>query len=355
MSILHARDTANPSPMHHNPLTLGQTPIIVLLLGTLFISGCTSFSHLTRINPADHDGPEASQCGSCHVKQYQEWQGTAHAGAFTSKTFQEAAGSPAEAECLQCHAPLDINAGKTEARFFHQKEGVTCISCHLSQGKMHGPHPTSALFTPHPVQENDTFYLSPSLCASCHGETHTQWQKAAVGQQIRSCQECHMPAVQRRATEGTNLFSNILVSFEEKIQTRSHAITLDNMVNLTGAVTITTLALNQGKDTPALAITVSNNLPHDLPTGTFGEKKIELSLLFLKDGVQVAEKRLVVSNEKEALASGETKKLILPLSLESTHSDTLHLRLERHSPIHAGRPPIILSSRIINSIDKAFY
>ena len=48
--------------------------------------------------------------GSCHVER------TTHAGAFISKNFQETVGSPAEAECQQCHAPLDINAGKTEAR-----------------------------------------------------------------------------------------------------------------------------------------------------------------------------------------------------------------------------------------------
>lgn len=341
--------------MRHNLLALGQTPIIVLLFGALLISGCTSFSHLTRINPEDHDGPEASQCGSCHVKQYQEWQGTAHAGAFTSKTFQEAAGSPVEEECLQCHAPLDINAGKTETRSFHQEEGVTCISCHLSQGKMHGPHPTSALFTPHPVQGNDPLHLSPVLCATCHGETHTQWQKAAAGQQIGSCQECHMPAVERRATEGTNLFSKILVSFEEKIQTRSHAISLENMVNFPGAVTITTLALNQGKDAPALEINICNNLPHDLPTGTFGEKAIELALTFLKEGVQVAETKVAVSNEKQPLAAGETKKIQFPLSAAATRADTLRLNLQRHSESRAGRPPIILSATIIDSISEAFH
>ena len=341
--------------MSQNPLALGQTPIIVLLFGTLFISGCAPFSYLTRISPEGHDGPQASQCGSCHVEQYQEWQGTAHAGAFTSKTFQEAAGSPAEEECLQCHAPLDISTGKTEARFFHQNEGVTCISCHLSQGKMHGPHPISALITPHPVQENDPFYLSPDLCATCHGETHTQWKKAAADQQIRICQECHIPTVQRRATKGTNLFSNILVSFDEKFQTRSHAITLENMANFPGAVTITTRALNQGKNAPALAITINNNLPHDLPTGTFGEKEIQLALIFLKEGVQVAEKTVVVSNEKQALAPGETKKLQIPLSPAATRADTLRLNLERHSESRAGRPPIILSATIIDSVSKAFH
>ena len=338
----------------HNHFTLEQTSIIVLLFGTLFMTSCTPFGHLTRISPDVHEGPQASQCGACHVEQYREWQGSAHAGAFTNKTFQGAAGSPAEEECLKCHTPLGIQE-KQEARSFHQEEGVTCVSCHLSQGKMVGPHATSALFTPHPVQENSQLYQSPALCATCHAETLSQWQKAAAGQQVRSCQDCHMPTVQRRATQGTNLFSTLLVSFEDKVQTRRHAMTLETMANSQGAVTISTLAMNQGPDTPALAIIIGNNLPHDLPTGTFGTKEIQLSLVFLLDGVQVAEKKVMVSDEKNPVAAGDSKKLVLHLSSAAAHADTLYLNLERHSASHAGRPPIILSSKIIDSVSEAFH
>ena len=341
--------------MRHNPLILEQTPIIVFLFGMLFMTSCVPFGHLTRISPEGHEGPQVSQCGTCHVEQYQEWQGSAHAGAFTSKTFQEAAGSPAGEECLQCHTPLGIQEKKTEARSFHQEEGVTCVSCHLSRGKMVGPHATSALFAPHPVQVDSQLYRSPDLCATCHEETQAQWQKATAGQQSKNCQECHMPAVQRRATEGTNPFSNILVSFEDKIQTRSHSTTLENMANSPDAVTITTMAQSHGQDAPALTITIHNNLPHNLPTGTFGAKDIQLALVFLQKGVQIAEKRVVVSDEKQPLAPGDSKRLILPLSSAAAHADTLRLNLERHSDSHTGRPPIILSSKIIDSVSESFH
>jgi Zn-finger protein len=341
--------------MPRNPLTLAQTTTTVLLSVTFFMAGCTSFSQLTQIPPEGQGGPQASQCGACHVEQYQEWQGTAHAKAFTSQSFQEAIGSPEDDGCLGCHTPLGIREGQTEARSFHREEGVTCVSCHLSQGKMHGPHTTSALFTPHSVQVEDPFYLTPALCATCHDETYAQWQKIEAGQKIRSCQGCHQAEVQRNATEGTNVFSNILVSFEEKIPTRSHEISLEKMANFPDGVTLTALALNQGGDTPALKIAIRNKLPHDLPTGTFGKKEIQLSLIFLKDGVQVAEMRVVVSDGKKGLAAGETKSFILPLSLKATLADTLRLNLERHSESHAGRPPIILASKIINSISKAFH
>jgi hypothetical protein len=332
-----------------------QPTTSILLSVIVFMAGCTPFSHLTRVPAEGHDGPQASQCGACHVAQYHEWQGTAHARAFTGKAFQEAAGSPAEEECLQCHSPQDIRAAQLQARSFHQEEGVTCISCHLSQGKMHGPHTASALFTPHPVQEDGQFYQSPALCATCHDETHAQWQRTAAAGKTRSCQECHMPAVQRRATQGTNPVSNLLVSFEDELPTRSHAITLDTMANFPGAVTITALALKTGPDAPALVVTIRNNLPHSLPTGTFGEKEFLLALTFEKEGTDKETIQVSVSDTQHPLASAESKKLIIPLNPAAMTADTLRLDLARHSSSPEHRPPITLSSTIINSIAKAFH
>jgi len=328
---------------------------IGLLLGFLLLAGCTTFGSLTRTSTANHEGPQASQCGACHVDQYREWQVTAHAKAFTSTTFQEAAGSPPEKECLNCHSPLEIRTAQTESRAFHQQEGVTCISCHLSEGKMHGPHASSALFNPHPVEEDRTFYASQSLCAACHAETHTQWQKAAARQETRTCQECHQPVVQRRATQGTNFFSKILVAFEDELPTRSHEITLEKMVNFPGGVTITALAIKTGPNAPALEVTLRNNLPHDLPTGTYGEKEVQLVLTSAKDKELLADKKVQVSNEQHPIAAGETKKIVIPLASTDVLSGTLRLQLERHSESHAGRPPILLASTTIDSVSEALH
>ncbi|MFH2122838.1 MAG: multiheme c-type cytochrome [Pseudomonadota bacterium] len=318
------------------------------------MAGCTSFSHLTRITPEGHDGPQAIDCSACHMQQYQEWQGTAHARAFSNKSFRESTETPEEDGCLRCHSPLGIHEEEAKSRSFHRDEGINCISCHLSQGKMHGPHASSALFSPHPIEE-DPLYLTPALCATCHEETYSQWKKVSTGQKSRSCRQCHQSSKQRYASQGSNLFSNILVSFEEKIQTRSHAVTLEKMANFPDGVNITAFALNKGKDTPTLTINILNNLPHDLPTGTFGKKEIQLSLLFLKGDLQVAAKRLLVSDDRKALTAGESKKIIFPLTLEESRADTLLLQLERHSPNDPERPPIVLSSKIIDSIHEAFY
>ena len=315
-----------------------------ILLGSLLLAGCTTFGDLTRTSTEAHEGPRAIQCGECHGEQYREWQGSAHAKAFTSTTFQEAAGSPPEEECLKCHSPLEIRAGKTESRSFHQQEGVTCISCHLSEGKMYGPHASSALVNPHPVGEDRTFYTSPSLCAACHAETHTQWQKAAARQETRTCQECHQAVVQRRATQGTDFFSNILVAFEDELPTRSHAITLEKMVNFPGGVTITALAIQTGPNAPALEVTLRNNLPHDLPTGTYGEKEIRLVLASATDKKLLVDKIVQVSNEQHPLT---------PLASGDILSGTLRLNLERHSESHAGRLPILLASTTIDPVFEA--
>ncbi|MDD3815733.1 MAG: multiheme c-type cytochrome [Desulfocapsaceae bacterium] len=318
------------------------------------MAGCTSFSHLTRITPDGHDGPQAIHCGACHIQQYQEWQGTAHARAFSSKSFQEATDTPEEDGCLRCHSPLGIHKGEAKARSFHRDEGINCISCHLSQGKMHGPHKSSALFSPHPI-EQDPFYLTPALCATCHEETYSQWKKVSAGQKIRSCQQCHQCSKQCCVTQGTNLFSNVLVSFEKKVQACNHTITLDMMANFPNGVNITALALNKGKEAPTLSINIHNNLPHDLPTGTFGKKEIQLSLLFMKGDLQVTEKKLLVSDERKALTAGESKKIIFPLTPEESRADTLRLQLERYSTNDPERPPIVLSSKIIAAIHEAFH
>lgn len=340
--------------MYSIPRALAHTIVAVFLSWMFFMAGCTSFSHLTRIPPEDHDGPQAIHCSACHMQQYQEWIGTAHARSFSNKSFQEATETPEEDGCLRCHAPLGIHEGEAEARSFHRDEGINCISCHLSQGKMHGPHKSSALFTPHPI-EQDPFYLTPALCATCHEETYSQWKKVAAEQNLRSCQQCHQSTKQCYVSQGTNLFSNVLVSFEEKVMACNHSITLEMMSNFPDGVNMTVHALNKGKDAPTLSINIHNNLPHDLPTGTFGKKEIQLSLLFMKGDLQVTEKRLLVSDERKALTAGESKKIIFPLTPEESRADTLRLQLERYSTNDPERPPIVLSSKIIASIHEAFY
>lgn len=322
----------------YTPINLRWIPILVVLV---LLSGCVSFEHLTSIPPDGITGPKASECGSCHVQQYREWQATVHAKASTSPTFLEAAGNPPEEECLQCHSPLGIRNGQVASRTFNREEGITCVSCHLVDGAMHGPHGSTALVSPHSIKEDRTAYTSPSLCAPCHGETHEQWQKATVGQTAPTCQECHQSSIQRTVTQGNNVFSDILVAFEKKETTRSHDINLERMAQFPGGITVTAPPISRAKTSPLeLEVTIRNNLPHNLPTGTYGSKTLRLVPVIgdkKQQGVEIA-------SAQQALAPGETKKVRLPLADSDLRSDHIRLDLERHSESHSDRNPIVLIS-----------
>ena len=315
----------------------------LIFLGAAGIAGCSSFDHLTRLPAVGEPGPKASECGACHVEQYQEWQLTAHAAASTNAAFQADAGNPPEEECLQCHGPLSSQGKVLQARSFAREEGVSCVSCHLVDGKMLGPHPSTALVSPHPIGGDRAAYGESSFCTPCHVETHEQWQKATVDPTKPTCQQCHLAKVSRTASQGTNFFSDFLVSFEKKLPSRSHDIRLEKMV-ISKEMFAVTMALKSSDPVhPLLEITLHNNLPHDLPTGTYGTKEIRLQLVAEKGDAPLIGLGMVLGTASQALASGQRK--TIELAIPSAYRATpLHLQLIRTSPNDPGRQPIILAS-----------
>ncbi|MDD2463575.1 MAG: multiheme c-type cytochrome [Desulfobulbus sp.] len=324
----------------------------LFISGTAFVAGCNSFDHLTKVPPVGEPGPKAIECGACHVQQYQEWQATAHARSYTNAAFKDAAGNPPEEECLQCHSPLSVHGQEVQARSFNREEGVVCISCHLVDGTMHGPHPSTALVSPHPIVEDPITYASPDFCAPCHGETHEQWQKATASQPRPTCQECHQTGVRRTASQGTNLLSNILVSFEKTLPSHSHDIRLEKMASFPEMVEVTMMIISSAPAQSILEITVLNNLPHDLPTGTYGSKEIRLLLVADKEGRSVNGQGIVLSNAAQALASGAKKTIEISIP-RAYRARPLNLHLVRISPNDPVRKPLILASFPIPSAQEA--
>lgn len=313
--------------------------IAVWLAGS---GGCAPFAHLTTSAEDETKGPTAADCGSCHILQFQEWSASAHAQASTHPAFQEAMATGADDDCLGCHAPLAIRRGDGEARAFHREEGVTCVSCHLSQGTMHGPHPSSALIHPHPVQGGDAFYLGIDICATCHAETAAEYRAATPGQEAPPCLSCHAAPRRRTASQGSGFFSKALVAFEDEVVTRSHAIALNAMAPGTD---LPGLALAGPEQPGRVAIDITNTLPHNLPTGTFGAKRIELVVRFLLAGQEVAVERRAVSADQDALAPGATKRLLFPLVGQAPPADSLQVGLERHSVPPGSRPGVLLTTK----------
>jgi hypothetical protein len=322
--------------------------ILLIALCLAFSGGCASFQHLTTYQEDKKEGPQAADCGSCHVLQFKEWSDSAHAHAYQNVSFQEAFHDSGGEECLGCHAPLEIRQGNTEARSFNRDEGVTCISCHLSQGRMHGPHKSSALLHPHPVQDEDNFYLSVEICAACHGETYNEYRAIAERKEVPACLACHAATRQRTASQGTNFFSNALVAFEDEVSTRSHRISLDNMELASGSIHLAVLGLEHTLPKGRVEIVITNNLPHNLPTGTFGEKNIKVTVRLLQAKKVLVENVAIVSNEQMPLMNGDVKRVAIALADTIQHADSLEIRLERHTTLAGSTPAILLLAKTIS-------
>ena len=178
----------------------------------------------------------AQSCGTCHTEIYAEWAASTHSWAWKDAQFQAELhkktphGGEVSWMCLRCHTPswnqlpqlvVDTSKGMDFAQTIPnpsfnaqlREEGVGCISCHLGDGVILGP--TGEGNAPHPVQKSADF-LKPSLCNNCHqAEAHFPEQNLACffstgkehasspqGQAGESCQDCHMPLVERPAALG---------------------------------------------------------------------------------------------------------------------------------------------------------
>lgn len=311
---------------------------------TLFISnGCSLFSDLTAIEVDSTDGPIATDCGTCHVSQYREWSLSRHASSFQNSVFQEEYSEDAEESCLVCHAPLLVRLDEPIPRPYNLAGGVDCISCHYLEGKMHGPHKGSALFQPHPVEEKDKFYLGVSLCARCHGETLDEYGSAAKDHTLPTCLECHSAPVLRTASQGTDFFSNTLVSFEEQVETRSHDISLALQMIDPSLIPFTVTYVEDNSE--QIEIQIVNNLPHNLPTGTFGQKSIRLFVQFSHGNNSTSQAASFIADETQPLAPGATMKIRFGIPTLLHTGDMMLIRLERLGTPTGTRPPVALASK----------
>jgi nitrate/TMAO reductase-like tetraheme cytochrome c subunit len=286
---------------------------LLFLLSVALFQGCSGFSHLTATDSASSKGPSAKDCGSCHLDQYREWQGSAHNLAYTDPLFRKATDEYDDDSCLPCHIPASVRTKELSARSYNLHEGVSCVSCHLEAGTMYGPHPSSALVNPHPVAADTPFYKSSSLCGVCHEETFATWQEISKEQHtttpVRECQQCHMVQITRTSTRGTNVLSRLLVSFEDEHVVRSHTIALNNMATFAGAVQIRS---ERTIETP-LHIQITNQLPHNLPGGEYTESTVVLTLTPDNGSTVSLSAKIFISDTDTPLAPGESKEIDLQL------------------------------------------
>lgn len=242
---------------------------LVTLPAVCFIS-CTSFEHLTV---SGDQFAHAKDCGKCHVAVYDEWSKSDHAKAFVNPRFRDATSDYAFENCMGCHAPKTGVTDQTPtARTAGREDGVTCVSCHLKGGKLSGPIVPTGAIKPHPIEVDEKFYRSSAICGGCHEGTMREWNSVKINK--KACQQCHMQPVMREVTQATGGLSNIIVAFEKEKMLRRHDFTVSRNFVPGKIITVT-----GKKDDTLLTIQITNNLPHNLPTGDFGFRVLELQAM----------------------------------------------------------------------------
>jgi predicted CXXCH cytochrome family protein len=136
-------------------------------------------------------------CGNCHIGQQNEWQATAHAGAW--QTLQSS--GRAQAVCEACHTVsqrgnVAAQAGGWENIKDTRYHDVQCESCHgPGLAHMQNPDATQPLA---PVAVDTALTLG---CGECHNGTHhpfvEEWRRSGHASVVTSaagnasCQGCH--------------------------------------------------------------------------------------------------------------------------------------------------------------------
>ena len=159
---------------------------------------------------ADIFGLNPNLCGLCHPAQYQGWQHSLHALAFSEGVAGQLDAFDEETvdDCLGCHAP------RTEQQLRWKEEGITslsdqhgvdCAACHLRHQWRYGPRDLP--LTPHGPVTRHPLFGEAEFCSPCHQfdaeglsvngkpleNTYIEWRDSRYAREGVTCQSCHMP------------------------------------------------------------------------------------------------------------------------------------------------------------------
>lgn len=217
---------------------------LLLLSATLILIGANGAAAAEEMNRAGYTS--STVCGYCHADIYKSWEKSAHARAYTDRTFQESYRQAymvskvlAKNFCVKCHAPAAVydTAMDLDANLPVTKEGVGCDFCHTIDGvdlnEIHAPFKTDVggqkkasmrLLGPNPNPSGSNpaahqavyaaWFNKSELCGGCHempnanglkvGETFTEWKSSTYAKDGVQCQGCHM-----HATPGTPYVADV--------------------------------------------------------------------------------------------------------------------------------------------------
>lgn len=275
---------------------------IAILLCALILIGCKSFDYLTK---TENIFPVAKTCGDCHIDIYKEWSQSAHARAFLSPDFMAITQEGSLTDCVACHVPEpQLTPVAPLLRTIFPEDGVTCTTCHLTNGKMLGPvQPTGAVH-PHPIEVAQNRFKEAAFCGRCHEGTYQQWQETSVKPR-QTCQQCHMPAVVRKVTQSKGGISKLIVSMEKQLFLRKHTFMIYPQ-----SADQETFELHTDIEGNHITVELLNHLPHSFPTGNFGVQIGVILVQFIDadDNELKASRYEFVQELKTNLPSGQSKK-----------------------------------------------
>ena len=216
-------------------------------------------------DPALTKSPEAKQCGDCHQDIYNAWKESRHSKSWVSTNYIKDSEDRTKEKCLACHIPTEVRAGKKpDPRLNQRDEGIFCVSCHVKDGVMHGPH--DLLAPPHPTRKNPNYDAS-KFCGSCHEKTFEQWEKTG---ERETCQTCHMPRVKKRLTQKLPLS---LLHVEKWVG--DHRF-------LHGELKEDTIEVRLEWSEKRVTVKLKNHkIPHDVPTADNGDPRLYLETVLV--------------------------------------------------------------------------
>ncbi|MGQ3683683.1 MAG: multiheme c-type cytochrome [Candidatus Loosdrechtia sp.] len=267
-------------------LTRTYIPILLLTVCVLPVS-CNIYPELVEKGVKSS---KSERCGDCHRDIYYEWKNSPHAQSFKNTAFKEETNNYQFTFCLGCHVPETIFVdARIEPRMVNMEEGVNCISCHLNDCKLSGPTPARG---PHPVSENNPFYRTSELCGKCHVDTFRVWQESDTSEERKTCQDCHMPAIQRKLIQ-----DDPWQKIYPKREGKQHLFSYHNLLKENDRLLImsfTKVIGSEGRIEGILEIE-NTSIPHSVPTGDYGYREVVVTIELLDMSDQV------IGHQKESL------------------------------------------------------
>jgi len=243
----------------------------------------------------------AKACGKCHREIYSEWAESMHGHAWSDPYFQvDFRYDGSQQICLNCHTPL-VNQQQSLVLGFRDRdkfdpilapnpeydaalrdEGVTCVVCHIRNGRIVGPFRTER--APHAVEYDPGMTRGMKPCLRCHVVMGKRWDtfyamppcgtvaEIEKGGHEVDCIGCHMPAIVRPAAAETTAREGRRHQFQG-----GHAPDLVKQA----------LRIEHKLEADEFVVTLTNvGASHYLPTGT-PDRHLTLELRLLGSSGQV--------------------------------------------------------------------